>query len=127
MSYRNFRIWKTLVVIFVSVLVGWSIVNDNALIPVPSIIVGMAVMHLLKRGVKEANLDERVFSVADKAAMLAFRVFILLAAMAAATIFALDRETTDLEQVGFTLAFSICVLIVAYYLAFIYYNRKYGG
>ncbi|MFC2017904.1 DUF2178 domain-containing protein [Chloroflexota bacterium] len=127
MSYKKFRIWKILVVIFVSVLVGWSIANDNALVPVPAVIAGMVIMQLLKRGVKEETVDERVFSIADKAAMLVFRVFVLLACMASATMLALNRENTDLRQAGFTLAFSVCFLLVVYYLAFIYYNRKYGG
>lgn len=127
MSYSKFRIWKMLVVIFVSILVGWSIANDYALVPVTAVIAGLVVMRLLKRGMKEEIADERVFSVADKAAMLVFRVFILLACMASATMLALKRENTDLEQAGLTLAFSVCVLLVVYYLAFIYYNRKYGG
>lgn len=127
MSYRKFRIWKMMVVIFVSVLLGWSIANDYALVPVPAMIAGLVVMRLLKWGVKEETVDERVFSVADKAAMLVFRVFVLLSCMASATMFALNRENTDLEQAAFTLAFSVCVLLLFYYLAFIYYNRKYGG
>lgn len=127
MSYWNYRIWKIVIVILVSVLVGWSIVYDNVLIPVPAMTVGIVVMWFLKKGVKEATLDERVFSVADKAAMFVFRIFILLASMAATTIFSLDRDNINLEQAGLTLAFSACILAMFYYLAFIYYNRKYGG
>lgn len=127
MSYDRYKLWRILVIIIVAVLIGWSIANQNALIPVPAVIAGIVIVLLLRRGMKEMTVDERIFSVADKAAMFVFRVFVLLAAMTAATMLALDRESHDLEQAGFTLAFSVCIMLLFYCIAYIFYNRKYGG
>ena len=90
MSYKKFKLWRTIVVIIVAILVGWSAATNNPLIPIPIVIVGTVIVLLLKRGVKEVIVDERIFSVADKAAMLVFRTFVILAGMAAATMLALN-------------------------------------
>ena len=128
MNYKRFKLWRTIVVIIVAILVGWSGANNYVFIPVPAGIVGTAIVLLLRRRVKEVIVDERIFSVADKAARLIFYTFVILAGMAAATILALDPERyPDLEQAGFTLAYSVCALLVFYCVAYMYYNRKYGG
>ena len=127
MSYKKFKLWRTIVVIIVAILVGWSVANNNALIPVPTVIVGTVIV-LLRRGMNEVIVDERIFSVADKAATLVFRTFVILAGMAAATMLALNQERyPDLEQAGFTLAYSVCTLLLFYCIAYIHYNRKYVG
>lgn len=128
MSYKVFKLCRTIVIIIVAILVGWSVANNNALIPVPTVIAGIVIVLLLKRGMKEVIVDERIFSVADKASMFVFRTFIILAAMAAATILAFKPDRyPNLDQAGFTLAYSICAMLLVYYLAYMYYNRKYGG
>ena len=128
MNYKIYKLWRTIVVIIVVILVGWAVATNNALIPVPAVIAGIVIVLLLKRGMKEVVVDERIFSVADKAAMLVFRTFIILAGMIAATMLASNEGSHPaLEQVGFTLAYSICTMLLIYYLAYIYYNRKYGG
>lgn len=128
MSYRKFMLWRTMVFIIVVILVGWSVASNNPLIPIPTVIAGIVIVQLLKRGMREVIVDERVFSVTDKAAMLVFRTFVILAAMAAATMLGLNQERyPELEQAGFTLAYSVCTLLLLYYIAYIYYNRKYGG
>ncbi len=127
MSYKKFKLWRTIIII-VAILVGWSVANNNALIPVPAVIAGTVIVLLLRRGMKEVIVDERVFSVADKAAMLVFRTFVIIAGLTAATMLALNHERyPDLEQAGFTLAYSVCALLLFYYIAYVYFNRKYGG
>ena len=128
MSYKKFKLWRIIIVIIVAILVGWAGATNNPLIPVPTVIVGTVIVLLLRRGMKEVIVDERIFSVADKAAMLVFRTFVILAGMAAATMLALNQESyPELEQAGFTLAYSVCTLLLFYCIAYIYYNKKYGG
>jgi len=128
MSVKTLRLYRAIVVIIVAILVGWSVASGNAWIPVPTVIAGIVILFLLKRRLKEVVVDERIFSIADKAAMLAFRVFAILAATTGATLLALNRESdSNFVQVGFTLAYSACALLILYYFAYIVYNRKYGG
>ena len=87
MSYKKFKLWRTIIVIIVAILIGWSAASNHALIPVPAVIASTVIVLLLKRRMKEVIVDERIFSVTDKAAMLVFRTFVILAGMAAATMF----------------------------------------
>jgi len=127
-SYKTFKLWRSIIVIIIAILVGWSVVSGNALVPVPAVITGIIIVFLFKKGVKEVIVDERIFSIADKASMLTFRAFAILAATAGATLLALSREGfPDLFKIGLTLAYSVCAMLVFYYIAYIYYNRKFGG
>jgi uncharacterized membrane protein len=119
MSYKTYRLWKAVVTAIVAVLVAWSVLNGNALIPIPTVIAGVVIIYLFHRGVKEVVVDERVYSV---------RIFGTLAATTGATLIALSRGgSPDVGQAGFTLVYAACAIIVIYYIAFIYYNRKLGG
>jgi len=86
------------------------------------------VMLLLRRRVREVVVDERVYSIAEKASLVAFRIFGIAAAVIGITLVALGwQSASDLYKIGLTLAYSACGLLVIYYIAYIYYNRKYSG
>ena len=105
-----------------------AVVNGNAWIPAPAVVAGSVIVYLINRGVGEVVIDERIYSIGDKAAMLVFRVFSVLIAMAGATLLALSQQGNhDLNQAGFTLIYSTCALVLFYFIAVIYYNRKLGG
>jgi len=98
------------------------------MVPAPTVIVGIAIVFFLRKNMKEVVEDERVFSIADKAAMMVFRIFSILAATAAGTLLALSQEQyPDFATIGFTLAYSVCVMLAIYYAAYFYYHRKYSG
>ena len=77
---------------------------------------------------KKLAVDERVNTVAEKALSVASTVFIILSAPIGLTLIALGQnDYPGLEPVGFTLAFSVCAVVLVYYIAHLYYNRKLGG
>jgi uncharacterized membrane protein len=128
MSVRTYNLWKIVIVIIVAILVGWGVNANNAFIPVPTVLVGGGVLLFLRSRVKEITTDERTFNIAGRAARFTLSFFVILAAAAGATLLAIGGGTTPaLETVGFTLAYSICTLLILYFISYIYYNRKYGG
>ena len=127
MSFKQFMLLRIIAIIIVACLVAWTAATDNWWIIIPIVIIGTAILLLLSRRVKEVVVDERVHSIAEKASFIAFRVFGILAAVTAATLVALGQKTPKLEPIGLTLAFSTCGLIMIYYIAYFYYNRKYSG
>jgi len=128
MSMKTYRLWRIVITIIVAFLVAWAVTTGNALIPVPTVIAGSVVLLLFRRRVKEVTMDERTFRVADKAATLTLNVFIVMAATAGATLLAISRDGSPAtEPAGLTLAYSICTLLILYYIGYIYYNRKLGG
>jgi uncharacterized membrane protein len=128
MSLKTFTVIKMFVVIIMAGLVGWAMVSGNALIPIPVAIAALVILLLFRRRVKKVVVDERIYSIAEKASYLAFRIFGIAAAVIGATLVALGQEAMpELEPIGFTLAYSVCGLMAIYYIAYIYYNRKYSG
>ena len=48
--------------------------------------------------------------------------------IAGTAILLLGRDgSPELFQVGLTLAYSVCAILVMYWIAYFYYSRKYGG
>jgi uncharacterized membrane protein len=128
MSYKTFTVIKFLVVIIMAALIGWAVANGNYLIPIPAVIAALVILLLFRKGVKEVVADERVYSIAEKAAYLAFRIFGIAAAVIGATFVALGyKAVPELYPIGLTLAFAACGLVLIYYIAYTCYKRKYSG
>ena len=128
MSIKTYTAIRILVVAIMATLTVWAVAQGNALIPIPVFIAAMVILLLFRKRVREVVVDERVYSIAEKAAYFAFRVFVIAAAVIGATFVALGQGAVpELEPVGFTLAYSVCGLMLIYYIAYIYYNRKYSG
>ena len=48
--------------------------------------------------------------------------------MTGATLVAISKDGLEyLSTIGLTLAYSTCALMVIYYIAYLYYNKKYSG
>ena len=128
MSMKTYRLWRIVITIIVASLVAWAVTTGNVLVPIPTVVAGVIILYLCKRRVKAFTEDERTFRIADKAAMLTLNVFIVMAATAGATLLAISRDGSPAtEPAGLTLAYSICTLLILYYIGYIYYNRKLGG
>ena len=128
MTLTKYRIIEAAILVIIAVLVGWSVVNGNAWIPVPAFIAGIVIGLIIRKGVKKLAVDERVNTVAEKALSVASAVFIILAAPVGLTLIALGRNNhSNSEPIGFTLVYSACAVALIYYIANIYYNRKLGG
>ena len=128
MSFKKFTIIRIVVIVIMASLIGWAVANGNALIPIPVAIAAFVILLLFRRGVKEIVVDERIYSISEKASLITFRLFGILAAVTGATLVALSQETIpSLEPIGFTLAYATCVLVMIYYIAYSYYNKKYSG
>jgi uncharacterized membrane protein len=128
MSYKTYRLWKLLVVVIVAALVGWAVPQGNAYVPIPAAVVAMAIMLLIRRGVKEVVIDERTYSIANRASRWTFQVGVLLMVLIGATLVAFGYgEYPELETPGFTLIYSACGLLIVYLIGYTYYGRKFGG
>jgi uncharacterized membrane protein len=117
------------IAILLAVALGiWAAETGNELLLIPVVILGTLGLYLLSRRVKEVIVDERGYSIAGKASWLALRVFVALAVIIGAVLVILNREGSPLLfQVGLALLYSVCAMLVIYYIAHIYYNRKFGG
>ncbi len=128
MKYQTYRWWKALVVIILAALVGWSVPAGYAWVPVPAAVVAVALLLIVRRGVREVVVDERTYNIANRAARMAFQVGVLAMALLGATLLALGYgDYPNLEPVGLTLVYTAAGLLVIYLIGYYSYSRKLGG
>jgi uncharacterized membrane protein len=128
MSYSTYRLWKALVVIIVAALVGWAVPQGNAFIPIPVAAAAMVILLIIRRGVKEVVVDERTYSIANRASRAALQIGTLMIVLIGATLVALGYgEYPDLEPIGFTLIYSAAGLLLVYLTSYAYNSKKMGG
>ena len=125
MSRRWFRLLVAVITLTVVVLIGWSIAIENAVVPIPAVIVGLVLLYLLRRQVREVVEDERNYKISEKASRFAIQVFALVAAISGVTLIAVStNDSTLLREVGLTLAFCACGILILYLISYAYHSRK---
>jgi uncharacterized membrane protein len=125
MSRRWFRLLVAVITLTVVVLVGWSIATENAVVPIPAVIVGLVLLYLLRRQVREVVEDERNYKISEKASRFAIQVFALVAAISGVTLIAVStNDSALLREVGLTLAFCACGILILYLISYAYHSRK---
>jgi uncharacterized membrane protein len=128
MSDNTYRFWKLLVVIIVAILVGWAVPSGYAFIPVPVAVIGMGILYIIKRGVKEVVIDERTYNIANRASRMAFQIVTLAMVLIGATLVALSYgKYPGVGPVGLTLIYSAAGLVAVYLISYVYYGKKVGG
>lgn len=125
MSRRWFRLLGAVITLTVVALIGWSIATENAVVPIPAAIVGLVLLYLLRRQVRDVVEDERNYKISEKASRFAMQVFAVVAAISGVTLTALStNDSTPLREAGLTLAFCACGLLILYLIAYAYHSRK---
>lgn len=126
MKMNTLRFFRALIVIIMGALIGWSVAIGNAIIPIPVVIVGLLLLYLLRKRVKEVIEDERMHKINEKASKVALQVFGIAIALTGAILIALSQGgLSDFRQAGFTLAYSVCFLLMIHLALYSYYARKY--
>ena len=125
MDIKRFRLLGIVVIVDMMALIGWSIATENHLIVIPVFIGGVILLRLLRRQVRDIVEDERSYRIGEKASRFTIQVFALLTAIAGIILVALSgSHCSYTKEIGLTLAFSACVLLILYMISYSYYNRK---
>jgi uncharacterized membrane protein len=129
MNIKTYRNWRVAITAIIAAVAAVSVVAGNAYILISAVIIGMIVIIMLRRRVKEVIYDERTYSIAYKAARLTMSIVGIGMAIAGAILLALNRDTLSSApaQVGFALEYAVCGLLVINLAAYTYYSRKLGG
>lgn len=128
MSFRTFRMWQAFMGMIIGGVMGASLGMGNWIIPIFTIIIGISIMMVLRRRVKEIVADERNYAIAAKAARLTLQIVTIGMAVVGAILLAVSHgDSAVLTQIGFGLEYATCALLVINYITYYYYNRKMGG
>ena len=128
MSYKKYMLFRLLAIVIIVSLGVWAGITGNILILIPLAVVIGFILFTLRRRVTEVVVDERVNTIAYRASRMALVAFVILAVIVGITLTNLARDASDsLFHIGLTLDYAACAVMVFYWLAYIYYNRRYGG
>ena len=135
MDRKKYDQLRSLVALFVSVIVAVAVIGDSYVLVLVGIVTGMICMVLVRRQIK-IGTDEREETVRAKAAQLTYAIFtstigigavlLLIPYQKLSPVFA-KGEFAYLESLGLVLAYLTLFLIAIYALAHQYLNRQYGG
>ena len=125
MSKKTYNWCRRFVVAAVGIAVGVSVVLGNAIVPLAAVLIGMGILYLCGRRLKEVIVDERNYRVSERAARLTIAIFGPAIAILSTVLIALGRSSyPGLEQTGYTLGYSAAALVVLYDVFYYYFERK---
>lgn len=122
---ENYKIFRTIIVIFVATVVGLS-VSLGAIIPAfLAILIGVMLSYVYKKNTKEVLYDERMVKISEKSSRIAMTIFAISITFIGLFLITLKDLYPEFTRAGFTLAFSAIGILGLYYVFYGYYNRKY--
>lgn len=131
-KYKQIRVAITL---FISTIVGISVIRDSFVLAAAGVITGMVFMILVRRKAK-IKVDERERTIREKAAQLTYAVFaptigigsflLLFPSLSKLAVFS-KGDFGYLESLGMVFAYLSLFLISLYAVSYHFYNKKYGG
>jgi len=127
MDSKRLKPIRMIITMTMGAIIGWSVAKGNTAGVLVAIVVGTALLYLLRSKVTQVVEDERTYVISGKASSITLRVVSFVAASIGAVLIALSKGgLTDFEQAGFTLAFTGCALLVLYIIFYGYYGKEYG-
>jgi uncharacterized membrane protein len=126
MKGKTFRITTALISMVLAMIVSWSIISGNVIVPLIAVVLAIGLTYFLRRTSRDVTKDERTILLYEKAAGATIRVCVPLAALIA-FIFFIFRESFSLELVsaGYALAYTACFLLIVHSAFYSYFSRKF--
>ena len=125
MTRKTLRISTAVISVVLALVVGWSIITGNFVVPIVAVVLAIGLSYLLRRATKDVTRDERTTLLYEKAAGATIRFCVPVAAFIGIVLFALrERLSTELVSAGYVLAYVACVLLLVHLAFYSYYSRK---
>ena len=126
MDRKTYAICGVIIAMTLGGVIGFSITIENVILPIVAVTVGMALLYLCKSRVKEVIEDERTHRISERASKKTLEIFITVTAITSGILIASRDRYPELKNLGFTLAYLTCCLLIMYLLFYGYYAKKYG-
>jgi uncharacterized membrane protein len=124
MSLKWYRLITAAIATGLGAIIGWAILAGNTIVPIPAAIVAVVLLYLLRRKVNDVVADERNYKIDGKASSLTIKVSTLVIALIGVVLTAASTDHPQLKDVGFTLSYCACGLLILYIALYAYYSRK---
>ena len=125
MNRKQFGLCGMFISMGMGAAIGWSVAVGQFLVPIAVVTIGLVLMQLCKSRVTEVMEDELVHRLSEKASYMTLRVSLLPLAVLGAVFIALSiGGSSVLREIGLTLAFLVCTLLLLHLGFYAYYSRK---
>lgn len=102
----------------IGAIFSFSIVANNFLIPIISLVAAIGLIYMMKKNVKEVLEDERDYEIANKAARYALGIYSYMIMIVILALFVGRAKNPAFEMIASILAYSVCSLIILYSFLF---------
>jgi len=130
MNYKQFKKINALVASFISATVAIAIVNNNLILALAGVSIGMFFIVLMKKTARAVLVDERIQSIGGKAARLTYTISTIVIAFLSLFFIIIGRKTTppqpNIELLGVTFSYIVLFNLALYSLSYKYLSKKYG-
>jgi uncharacterized membrane protein len=128
MKTKKRNLYRILFSIILASMFLYAVLVGDSILLVFSIIAGFVLTLILARKQEKIIVDERIQLINEKASTTTLNAFILGASLLGFVLLGLDNiGYAELSQLGFSLLYSACALMILNMIFRIYYRRKYGG
>lgn len=123
-KYKQYRIYKLLIVILLAAIVSSFVTEGNLLIPLGAFLLAVILVFVLKKNVDQKLTDERLENIAGRASRIVFTISVLVMALAGMVLIALRENYPQYLVVGYVLSYFGCIMLFLYVLFFKYYSNR---
>ncbi|HNW71453.1 MAG TPA: DUF2178 domain-containing protein [Candidatus Paceibacterota bacterium] len=124
MTNKQYKKIKLIIIVIIAIIFGQSIVLENYIIPIVTLIITSLVLLLLRRRVKDVISDERDMALGGKSALIAIQIYSWIAVIVMFVLYSFKDTNPFYEPIGMTLAYSTCLLMLIYSIVFRFYNKE---
>ncbi|MFA6410815.1 MAG: DUF2178 domain-containing protein [Candidatus Buchananbacteria bacterium] len=123
MTLKQYQVLRMAVAVALGVIFSQAIIFRNYLIPIVAVTIAFLILIMVKKKVKGVVADERDYAIGGKAALLTIQVYSWVAVCIMFFLYARRDLNPAYEPIAITLAYSTCLLMIAYGLIFRYYDK----
>lgn len=126
MQIKSFKKVQIGVSFFMGATVAVAVLIDNLFLALTAVLAGMIFMFLVKRKVKGVMVDERIISLAGKAARITYGIVTMVLAIASLIFVVLGKANGEfyLESLGIIFSYITLFSMAVYSISYRYLSRK---
>ena len=124
MEKKTFNLLTLVIAIAIGMVIGWAVPAREPGLIVAVFFIGMSAIYLLKKKVNAVISDEMSYRVVERAARMTYGVFASLAILSAGVLIALRDTNPNYGTAGYTLAYSVCTLMLIFWGFYVYYSSR---
>ena len=129
MTDKMFRKIKIIIISFVSATVGLAVIENNILLALAGLVIGVLFFMLVRHKTKQVVVDERIKSISGYAARLTYVIVTVLLGLLSLFFILTGSRTGEIymEALGTILSYITLLSVAIYSMSYKFFEKKYGA